>query len=121
MSKEEKPQRRRQSPELEEFRQAQEREANTAFKRVAEALINTIDERIAHDQRQQTTTAPVSRRRRFRSDSVERVAKELWPSTDGKAPEGLSTPDALRKLGDELEHRGIPASPDTQRRVIGRR
>jgi hypothetical protein len=63
---------------------------------------------------------PLKRRKRWRAEAVEPVAKELWPP-DGKPAETISTPDALQRLGDELQRRKIPASPTTQRRVIGRR
>jgi hypothetical protein len=59
-------------------------------------------------------------RRRRRRDPVEAVAKELWPP-DGRPPETMATPAALRRLGKACERRKIPASPDTLRRAIGRR
>jgi hypothetical protein len=62
-------------------------------------------------------------RRRPTRDPMEAVAKALWPP-QGKPPETLSTGEALKLLGNELDRWGIPAGPDTldsQRRAIGRR
>jgi hypothetical protein len=64
------------------------------------------------------------KRRRPARDPIEAAARELWPHTQGKPPETVSTPVALRLLGNELDRRGIPAGPDTldsQRRAIDRR
>jgi hypothetical protein len=58
------------------------------------------------------------RRRRYRRDPVEAVRDELWP---GGVPEKLSTPDAVKTLGDECQDRGIPAGLDTLLRALGRR
>src|SRR5262249_9534056 len=55
-------------------------------------------------------------------DTVEAVAKKLWPGCDGKPPlEIIDTGEALRTLGDELQRLGIKASIDTQKRAIGRK
>jgi hypothetical protein len=57
-------------------------------------------------------------------DLIEAVARELWPHTQGKPPETVSTPEALKLLGNELHRRGIRAGEDTldsQRRAIERR
>jgi hypothetical protein len=82
------------------------------------ALVSTLDEL--------WTRINVRRwreRRRPVRDRIEAVARELWPP-QGKPPETMSTPEALKLLGNELERRRIPAGPDTldsQRRAIDRR
>ena len=68
-------------------------------------------------------------------DRAKRMAREIWPP-DGLPPPTMSTPEALRKLGDELQERGIAVTHheptlrkgdipfvhlDTLRRAIGRR
>jgi hypothetical protein len=60
-------------------------------------------------------------RRRPARDPIEAVARDVWPHTQGKPPETLSTAEALKLLGDELDRRGIGSTLDTQRRAIGRR
>ena len=51
------------------------------------------------------------RRKRWRADPAKAVAKELWPPR-GKPPETVSTPDALKRLSDELADREyqVPSS-----------
>jgi hypothetical protein len=61
---------------------------------------------------------PRKSKRKWRRDSVKTVVRELF-SAD--ALKNASTPALLKQLGDELDRRGIIASPDTQRRALGRR
>jgi hypothetical protein len=65
---------------------------------------------------------PQRPRRRPRLDQYEPVVRDIWPS--GKPPRTMSTGEALRRLGEELQRRSIPCGPDTldsQRRALNRR
>jgi len=53
-------------------------------------------------------------------DKVKAVAVELFGG-EGRPPESMTSASALKKLGDELQERGIESSPTTQLRAIGRR
>jgi hypothetical protein len=80
------------------------------------ALVSRVDELWM-----QITVRRWRKRRRPARDRIEAVARDLWPDTQGKPPETLSTPEALKLLGNELDRRGIGSTPDSQRRAIGRR
>lgn len=68
--------------------------------------------------RQAPATPAKKARRQYRQAPVKEVVVELWPNG---VPQGLGTPTLLQILAAELDRRGIAASPDVQRRALGRR
>lgn len=65
--------------------------------------------------------APSKSRARYRRGPVDAVVEDLWPE-GVPGPETESTPDLMKKLGGELQRRGIKApSDDTLRRALDRR
>jgi hypothetical protein len=67
----------------------------------------------------------IRRKKQWQMDQVMPVARELFPP-DGKAPEGMPTPDAVQLLDKKLRHLGIQRvdkkiGVDTLKKAIRRR